>query len=827
MRVMRITTWTGLFLITCVIYPLEPWRAPVRLVAGRLARHITGELARVSISSANGESRATDLAGDASGSSVQLPQTWVANPSPANPKSACYASLLGSPDVTVKFPNTGRAGSWAGGGPYMANSTPSLQQLVNDMEAYRSRHAASNIRAVIPAGAIFSSGKTLNLPQTSGDNSTGCLALVTSGALPAGQTVCAHGIQDSNSESTDTGVRDPSCTNDVAQMWTLETTATNVPAIGTGNPDANGNGPHHWAIVGAEIRPSSAPQSTFILARVGQQALSNETTVRALPFHIYFDRDWFHGNRTDAFAGNSNIQHVIQFDCASCAVTNSQISETIDPGIESHAIWIAQAAGPVKIVHNWIEGTSIDIFAGGVPEYIPNQQSVNDAEIRRNRLTYPSAWLGTSRWPGTTSSMVRKNCTEYKSANRVLDDGNICENVDDSGAQLRPFGLNPKANNNVIPQYFIQVLNITWTNNIMRHVCNQGSWFGGRSGTNGNGNGTSLPLTWIDNSNNLAYDISKPSFCSTADNAGTGMTWAAGTTAFTNCMATRDSAGKTSTISTCATGTGLAQTETNVGDPVVVEGCADASFNVGGQTLGPPALAGTTPNAVLVVYSNPGAAKATTTGCTFYNFQGFPKFSTYAHNTLIEAANSVGGMYVNLISKSVGFLFQQYVTVRDNILTAGGVVGQGLGDANEPTSQSVNWDLSTAIWHHNIYAGRDCSNYVDVLTRGGKPTRPPKTSFCPDRAFCTDHDPTAASCIGFSGAMSTKSMDVDLSDWHGYRLCHNGTPGCSKASLYAAGEKRQASDGTDLGADVDLIGKAETRTEYKCQSSCGPGPFPD
>jgi hypothetical protein len=212
----------------------------------------------------------------------------------------------------------------------------------------------------------------------------------------------------------------------------------------------------------------------------------------------------------------------------------------------------------------------------------------------------------------------------------------------------------------------------------------------------------------------------------------------------------------------------------------------------------------------------------------FDNFQGYPKSSIYAHNTLIEVPSSPGGFYVSLAhGRSTGFAFMQFNVFRDNIITAGGVQGQGLSDTSTPTSQMVNWDLTATVWHHNIYVGRNCSNYVDVLTPGGKHAMPPATSFCPANAFCSTHDPAAGSCVGFSGAMSTISLNVNLSNWNGYALCHNETAGCSKGSLYAAGEKRQASDRTDVGANIPAIGIAETRTEYKCTESCGSGPFPD
>ena len=75
--------------------------------------------------------------------------------------------------------------------------------------------------------------------------------------------------------------------------------------------------------------------------------------------------------------------------------------------------------------------------------------------------------------------------------------------------------------------------------------------------------------------------------------------------------------------------------------------------------------------------------------------------------------------------------------------------------------------------------------------------------------------------------MSQGSFPPVLNDWHNYRLCHVGDAACNgKASRYAAGGANDASDGRDLGADVNQIEAAQTSTRY-CNPSCEIGSFAD
>ena len=765
-------------------------------------------------------------------SMVSLPTAWVNN-------HQCDATLT-SPNQTINYPASGTGGTWVGGGPYTANSAGSLNQAIADAEAYRQGHLTSGkVLINIPAGSVFtSSGHTVSLPQTAGDTSTNCIALVSTGTLPAGVTVCSHGTQDPISESSNPGTRDPSCTtsNDVAQMFTVETSgsAGGGTAINTAAPDANGVGPHHFLIIGAEFREASADTSNLTyLVLLGDPNYA-DTAASAEPSAIFIDRSWFHSycldNRTGCTPG---ILHTLVPDCGGqgCSVTNSQFSQNIYGGQQSQYIFIPNSAGPLKIVHNWIDGAAQAIICGGTSTSLGSPyQSCNDVEIRRNYMTYPAGWMGSANdFKPNNQSPNRIAVIEFKSSARVLIDGNILENVDDTGAQYHGFGFNPRAYNNQQAQYYVNVRDMTFTNNIIRHVCrSSAAEIATRSNNPPNGNGTSMPTVYHNISNNLLYDYDKPSFCGTADGNGQGFAWNDGFTALT-CSAQRDSAGLTSTLTCTNGGVGQAQTDTNVGDYVVVTSCSDSSFNVGASSTvhGPPALAGTDPNGLTVVYSNAGTANATATGCQFLNHQGFTQYQVVSHNTFILSSGSAGWNIFLGGGIGNGTMFMRNNKITDNIILGQGVRGQGLSDSSTPTSQAANWDTASLEWHHMIYTGRSCSNYFDELTAGGPQIKPPTTSFCPSTPYCTTNDPTSGSCVGFSGEMSAASLNTNLSDWHGYKLCHTGDASCAHPSLYAAGQSNQASDGQDIGVIFPNIDAAQTQTEYVCTSACGAGPSPD
>lgn len=163
-----------------------------------------------------------------------------------------------------------------------------------------------------------------------------------------------------------------------------------------------------------------------------------------------------------------------------------------------------------------MEGQSSGIFSGGftatVGPSVPGLVPFADVEIRRNRLTFPYAWLGmnaissNAHWNG--ANITRKNVEEIQSGQRVLYSGNIFENVDNSGGQSGPLADWTVRNNSTGWGTFYSsiISDITFTNNIARNGC-EGLETDKSSPIVGAGGGASYGVTRSLFYNNLLYGV--------------------------------------------------------------------------------------------------------------------------------------------------------------------------------------------------------------------------------------------------------------------------------------------------------------------------------
>ena len=825
----------------------------------------------------------TRIGGWATEQSVAVPQVWV------NSKE-----WAGTTTNAISFPASGSDGSWSCGatsyGPYTAGLQASLQQAINDAEACRTANG-SGTQITIPAGAVFSGSQGVTLPQTAGDSSTNFIVLQSSSPLPTGRTVCSHGIQDNVPESTQPGIRNLGCNgmalsyqlgttitpvsgsftlangtntsasayNDVALMYTIECTGSNCNAVQTASADANNVGPHHYAIVNAELRPVAGSSATLAPVAIGQ---GNETIISQIPKHIHLAYDYLHGDWTDApvsggvatagpTGANSLPNNVALNGCIYCSISYSYTDRSIRPGAEGHAVAL-KFVQQIKIVHNWFEGQSIGHLCGGWASAIsiPNFVACLDMEDRANRYTYPYSWM--LAWDAgycvnnvacSGHAYVRKNAHEYKFSQRVLLDGNIFENVDNSGSQngtTMSFKTAQNSAGAMGDNYWTIQTDSTITNNILRNSCNGPNLGAGDGTSDSSGGGVSLPAWKYLYSNNLMYNVSTTNVpgCSNATphygfrvNSRASSTWTA--------TAQRGAAGLTTTLTLTGVPGGM-QSMYQVGDPVVVYGCADASFNTStGQqtTMGPPALAGTQTTGLTVVYANPGTPNATTTGCTLYNSQGWTQYVTYNHNSDFVDTGAAspsftahGGTNPWDLARNLSFT---------NSITVGGYPYSTYGEGAR--TQTKAFDTSTLIFHHLVFAGRDtevaCPGHnagaggiaacYNEYSDSSALVSPAVTVWGTPNGHCAGNDPTTENCVGVLGAMSQGAFPAVLANWHQYRLCHPGDAACNgKASVYAAGGVYDASDGRDLGADLNQIEAAQVSGQY-CKPNCGIGSYPD
>jgi hypothetical protein len=418
-----------------------------------------------------------------------------------------------------------------------------------------------------PALYTTTNGNGLVIPQSSASVAGNFLILRSTqdASLPDGRIVCSHGMQDNLGTATDIGLDNPDCAgdamyyqlgttitniaaggftlangtttntsvyDDVQSMWTAESSGSNPSAMTFCNASgtaaaptcATNIGPDHWIIEDMEARMAAGNQGTNYIVTTGSTA----ATASQDATHIHFRRDWLHGDWADLAHGANAISAALNLsDCIYCSVVDSQTSELLRPGAECHAI---TANGTnFKIDHNWLEGCGPGIFSGGysntagpnIAGWIPNQ----DTEIRRNRLTWPYAWLGQSPVSGNvywtnTFSLVRKNGIEAKEGERLLVAGNIVENVDNSGAQNGvEFDFNVWNSSGGVPgaNYQAVVTDLTFANNIARNSCDGFEI----DGAGRNLGGMAQPFQRGMISNNLLYNASQANpGCSTATSTG-------------------------------------------------------------------------------------------------------------------------------------------------------------------------------------------------------------------------------------------------------------------------------------------------------------------
>ena len=728
----------------------------------------------------------------------------------------------------------------------------------------------------------------------------------------------------------------------------MSTCATVSAGSCTQGWDANNVGPHHYAILNAELRPQAGLASTAAPLSVGQ---GSETMLSQIPSHIHLAYSYLHGDWTDAAVsggaatagptGANSLPNIVSLaGCIDCSLAYNYMDRAIRPGGEGHGIGM-QLTGQIKIVHNWIEGQSIGVLCGGQSNQIGFTGFVGctDIEDRANRYTYPYSWMlaynagvinqvtkngstgsnyvvgdvlnlietggsggtitvatvssgipqtytvttqgsGYSVFNGLSTSCVscasggsgavvnivtgyepnntlngganyvRKNSHEMKVGERYLMDGNIFENVDNSGAQ-NGTTISTKTDNNSssnsVSNYWVIDENTTITNNLLRNSCN-GPSLGYRSNSvGGDGGGIAFPTQLQIYANNLLYGYGvslvpgcagvSPQFGFRVAVTGNAAIWPSG-----HVTATRDSTGTIATLTlTSSLNPDLSVSDTNVGDPVNVYGCTgDTTFNTGNANLGPPALSGTLVNGLTVVYASSGPANSTDSTCSFNTGQGWPNFLTFNHNSdFATNAAFANDAYSSTNSGSNPLTFSRNLTFTNSIIVGGGV-NSSRGEGTR--SQTQAFDATTLTFNNIILAGRDAlvicpghsagaggmaACYTEYSAAHAAIT-PPVTIYGVPTGYCTGNDPTTGGCVGVIGAMSTSSFPTVLNDWHQFRLCHAGDAACNNnASVYAAGQVYQASDGGDLGASLPAIDAAQIRNIYSCASACGPGPYPD
>ncbi len=463
-----------------------------------------------------------------------------------------------------------------------------------------------------------------------------------------------------------------------------------------------------------------------------------------------------------------------------------------------------------KINHNWFEGSSSCVFTGGysgnlaVPNWVPFQ----DAEMRRNRCTFPYAWLGqmvisqsnpywgsaisqvntsgtavtwvsgntfSTLWQPTavvingvtyhfssvnsatsatlttsagtqsnvslvfaTNNIVRKNGQEMKEQERTIIQGDIFENVDNSGGQNGPLlTLSPRntSGGGTGNNYQSTINDVTFAHNIWRNSCT--GWSNsGTSGPPGDGGGVSMPIKRVAYNNNLMYNVS-------SSNPGCGATTTGiGETSFNQQWIgtiTENSGGTQATfVATCSVDGGDCPSGPpslgyqvmgfSAGDPVQPTGCTGVpAFNVALHTVsghqvpigvGPLAVFGTNPASLTVTYpwtAAPNTVDSTGT-CTMSNVQRGPQNLSISHLTFVTDATIPLG---SGNPASTGPSFSQNNLFRDSIMLSGIVGGPVLGWRNSVTAEGCLTEHNDHVFpSHTLLYGRDFKLQLCWVHRG-------------------------------------------------------------------------------------------------------------
>jgi hypothetical protein len=519
---------------------------------------------------------------------------------------------------------------------------------------------------------------TLLTKIVSGGLPTKFLVFESATPLTSSQTVCSHGITDaagtrqppSGDISTWWASGNNGCSTDISSLATLEgnwTPGNQGLLIQAGPWDATTNlGPSHYAFLYFEFRPKTTMTTVGNVINTDVDALgTNYTLVSQTASHIHFVGIYGHGDAKDwcptatgtgscvtssatGGPGNNSISSFMHMgNCQYCSVSDSYIDYDIRQGQEGHVVSASETPGPLLVSNNWLSGGSSAMFVGGISNQDSNYYAY-DLDVWHNRLTQPPSWVGVTY---TGPSLVLKNRTELKTMQRALYDTNIVEYSDTSGAQQgQCFTANARQCSNTVPcnNYQVTMTDLTYRYNICRTALTGFSFIGRSDYTIGNGGGAAGAARRFNVYQNLLYNLGNSSVY---DSAGQipypyGMRVTNSGQAFV-CAGTNASG--VISLACGSGGAGLLETAIQSGDPILVTGCSDSTWNAPAGTSndfayqrGTYALPGTAPTGLTVVYYQPSAVSSTAANCVVQNMQGFPSYFTFAHNTVVMQTTDSG-----------------------------------------------------------------------------------------------------------------------------------------------------------------------------------------
>ncbi len=382
--------------------------------------------------------------------------------------------------------------------PALPRNTVSLALPVQGTAICPTLTSGSNCIRNAPSGSAASFQSAINA-ATCGDTIVLAAGSTYSGNFTIPSTSCSGWIVIESSAAASlpppgTRVR-PS---DVLAMATVSTPNTGDAIQFL--PNSN-----HWRLIGLEITTSyiSTTNAVYQLISAGDQSGggSSITVQSQLPAYLIFDRIYIHGVST------TNTNHGIQMDAQSVGVVDSYCDEIHSNGADSQCFVSWNGVGPFLIQNNFIQAGAEDIMFGGADPGITNLVP-SDITIIGNLIQKNLAW----RNEAAPYNWVVKNLVEFKNAQRVLLDGNVIQDVWESG-QVGFAVLSTPRNQSGNCSWCV-VQDVTATHNLIQHAC-MGTEIAGSDN-----NYASLPSARILVRNNVYVDISNANWC-----GGSGGGW--------------------------------------------------------------------------------------------------------------------------------------------------------------------------------------------------------------------------------------------------------------------------------------------------------------
>jgi len=202
---------------------------------------------------------------------------------------------------------------------------------------------------------------------------------------------------------------------------TKKVTAQLIYTNNTGSgPVVFESGANHFRFIGLEVTRSVG---TSLVSELISPALNSPAD------HIVLDRMWIHGTAQDETTRGVYLAGVTSASIIDSFFTDFHCVALTGTCTDSQAIGGGGrdfAAGPYKIVNNFLEAAGENILFGGGEA----TTSPTDIEIRQNHLFKPLIWM--TGQPGFVGGIdghpfIVKNNFELKNGQRVLFEGNIVE----------------------------------------------------------------------------------------------------------------------------------------------------------------------------------------------------------------------------------------------------------------------------------------------------------------------------------------------------------------------------------------------------------------